>query len=433
MLAPIPSFLIVHAVTDDPVTRSTLLHQWGGDPGALISILGLAVLYGIGVHRLWLARGRYHVVSRAEVIAFYAGIVTLLVALCSPIDALADTLFSAHMIQHVLLITVAAPLAVLGALLLPLLWSLPRSARVAAGRSWNALGMRRGGAMLVRPVPAWTLHTIALWGWHLPGPYSAALASAPVHALEHISFYVTALLVWWTALAPLRTRYSATSATSGIGASLFVLIGTLIQSSALGAILTFSGTPWYGAQSAGAVAWNLTPLEDQQVAGLIMWIPASFFYLAGILAVMHRILQTPSASPGVAVPSVKRAATSTMVLLLMVLASAAVHGCSNPSSRRADRVVPGGNPDRGRTAIQHFGCGACHAIPGIRTAVGAAGPPLAGVAGRTMIAGIAPNNPDMMVRWIMLPQSMAPGNAMPDLGVSEAQARDIAAYLYTLH
>ena len=298
-MAPDPSVLL-HVVQGAPVTPADFWHNWGGDTGVILSIGIVAVLYGAGVRRLWASAGRGHAVSRAEVAAFYAGIVTLLVALCSPLDSLADTLFSAHMLQHVLLIAVAAPLAILGAPLLPLLWSLPRSTRVGAGRMWNAIGMRSAGATLVRPVPAWALHTLALWVWHLPRLYTAALASPPVHAMEHLSFYLTALLMWWAALKPLRGR-------SGIGGSIFVLAGTLAQSSALGAILTFSGTPWYYAQSAGAGLWHLTALEDQQLAGLIMWVPTGFIYLGGILAIMRHVLDAPETSPPTSTRYIKMA------------------------------------------------------------------------------------------------------------------------------
>lgn len=405
-------FMLLHAAgagagAGHLATSGDLLHRWGGDPGALVSITLLALLYGIGVRRLWNMRGRYHVVSLGETAAFYGAILTLLIALCSPIDALADTLFSAHMLQHMLLIVVAAPLTVLGAPLLPLMWSLPRAVRVRTGRTWNRIGMRRGGAALVSPLPAWGLHTVALWAWHIPAAYAAALSSAPIHALEHISFYATATLVWWTALRPLRGHL-------GAGGSLAVLAGTLAQSSALGAILTFSGTPWYLSQSAGAAAWNLSALQDQQLAGLIMWIPAGLFYVVAILAVMRRILDAPARS----------AAVATAIMTASVSACAG----NTPS-----RTVTGGNPLLGKVAIEHYGCGACHAIPGIPTATGAVGPPLAGIAGRRMIAGIVANTPDEMVRWIVMPQSMSPGNAMPDLGISDGQARDIAAYLYTLH
>lgn len=306
MIGPMIGSLLLHVVDADAVTPANVWQHWGGDPGALVSVVVMGILYGVGVRRLWTRAGRGHVVSRAEVAWFYLGILTLLVALCSPLDAVADTLFSAHMLQHVLLIGVAAPLAILGAPLLPFLWCVPHDARVAGGRAWNASGMRRGAAILVLPLPAWALHTIALWGWHLPGPYSAALASAPIHVLEHSCFYLTALLMWWVALKPLRGH-------GGIAGSLLVLVGTMVQSGALGAILTFSGTPWYHSQSAGAALWHLTTLEDQQLAGLIMWIPAGFVYLIALLAVLRRVFDVPAPSKlagGVAAATVFFVATS---------------------------------------------------------------------------------------------------------------------------
>ena len=410
----ITATLLLRVADAEVVTPANVWHYWGGDPGALLSIVVIAVLYGVGVRRLWTRAGNDHVVSRVEVASFYLGILTLLVALGSPLDAVSDTLFSAHMLQHVLLIGVAAPLAILGAPLLPFLWCLPHDARVAVGRAWNASGMRRGAAILVLPLPAWALHTVALWGWHLPGPYAAALASAPIHALEHSCFYLTALLMWWVAFKPLRGH-------GGIAGSLFALVGTMAQSGALGAILTFSGTPWYYSQSAGAGLWHLTALEDQQLAGLIMWIPAGLVYLIALLIVLRRVFDVPEPS------KIARGVAAAMALVV----TASISGCNRAAS--SDRKVAGGDAHRGAAAIEHFGCGSCHAIPGIPLATGAVGPPLAGIAERGLIAGIVPNTPDQMVRWIVMPQSMSPGNAMPNLGVSEGQARDIAAYLYTLH
>jgi cytochrome c len=96
------------------------------------------------------------------------------------------------------------------------------------------------------------------------------------------------------------------------------------------------------------------------------------------------------------------------------------------------KAVPGGDPERGRAAISRYGCGACHAIPGVVAAHGQVGPALGGVAGRAVIAGRLANTPDNLVRWIQHPQAVAPGTVMPEMGVTEADARDIAAYLYTL-
>jgi cytochrome c len=95
-------------------------------------------------------------------------------------------------------------------------------------------------------------------------------------------------------------------------------------------------------------------------------------------------------------------------------------------------LIAGGNPDRGKSQIVAYGCGTCHSIPGVPGARGLVGPPLTKFAHRQFIAGQVPNTGDFLVRWISVPQAIEPGTAMPNLGVSEAQARDIAAYLYTL-
>jgi cytochrome c len=119
-------------------------------------------------------------------------------------------------------------------------------------------------------------------------------------------------------------------------------------------------------------------------------------------------------------------------LSAMLFAFALTSGCREASGGEEHVAVAGGDPDRGRTAIATFGCGSCHTIPGIATAKGTAGPPLFFWSKRTFIAGEVPNTPDFLVRWIEVPQAIEPGTAMPNLGVPEGDARDIAAYLYTL-
>lgn len=114
--------------------------------------------------------------------------------------------------------------------------------------------------------------------------------------------------------------------------------------------------------------------------------------------------------------------------LLVVLIAAA---CRHQDDRTA-RELTGGEPSRGRVAIRSYGCGACHTVPGVRGATGLVGPPLTNIGDRMYLAGQLPNTPDNMKRWIRTPQTVEPGTAMPDLGVNEPDARDIAAYLYTL-
>ena len=101
-------------------------------------------------------------------------------------------------------------------------------------------------------------------------------------------------------------------------------------------------------------------------------------------------------------------------------------------SAQPEVAVPGGDPDRGKVAIAAYGCGACHVIPGVHEANGLVGPPLTRFARRSYIAGEVPNTARSLTQWISAPQSIEPGTAMPDLGIGPGEARDIAAYLYTL-
>lgn len=115
------------------------------------------------------------------------------------------------------------------------------------------------------------------------------------------------------------------------------------------------------------------------------------------------------------------------LVLVVATGLAACSGGEVPAHR-----IAGGDPERGREAVVRYGCGGCHTIPGVAGAKGAVGPPLHGIADRTFLAGSLPNEPAMLVRWIRTPRALVPGTAMPDLGVTEDHARDIAAYLYTL-
>ncbi|MFL5615026.1 MAG: c-type cytochrome [Gemmatimonadaceae bacterium] len=120
-----------------------------------------------------------------------------------------------------------------------------------------------------------------------------------------------------------------------------------------------------------------------------------------------------------------------MVTTLLLL-SLGVTACNEASGRETRYAVSGGDADRGKAAIEMYGCGSCHTIPGVRDANGLVGPPLMMWSRRTYIAGEVPNTPDFLVRWIEMPQAIEPGTAMPNLGVTEGRARDIAAYLYTI-
>jgi cytochrome c1 len=118
--------------------------------------------------------------------------------------------------------------------------------------------------------------------------------------------------------------------------------------------------------------------------------------------------------------------------IVAIVAAGLITGCTGGQSARPYSLAEGGDPGGGRQVIVKYGCGRCHTIPGIPRANGVFGPPLNFMGRRTMIAGNFPNDPDNLVRWIMAPQSMKPKTAMPPLGLTEREARDAAAYLYTL-
>jgi len=314
---------------------------------------------------------------------------------------------------------VAAPLLVLGRPLVPFVWALSPAARRTVGRWTGAPAVRGTWAALTHPLAAWALHAVAIWIWHLPSLYAASVRSDMVHALQHASFLGTALLFWWSVLGTSRRGRPVAPW------AVLSLFGTALHTSILGALLTFSTRVWYPVYGATTAVWGLTPLEDQQLAGLIMWVPAGLVYLAAALALLAGWLAEPE---GVR-PSFPVAALPLVLAILLPLA-----GCKQgdtPSREEAMHLTGGGDMTKGRLAIERYGCGACHTIPGIPGARGMVGPPLATLGGRMYIAGMLTNTPQNLVRWIQVPQEVAPGNAMPNLGVSASDARDIAAYLYT--
>jgi len=247
---------------------------WSIEPGVVTSIAALATWYGAGVRRLWRSAGHGRVIHRRQISCFVAAVAALMLAFASPLDAMSDALFSAHMVQHLLLMLVVAPLLVLGEPLLPLLWALPALARHWLAHRWRgARPLRAAGRPVGTPLAAWLLAMLALFFWHLPVPYGWALNDTRIHALEHLSFLGTGVPFWWMVFQPSGRRRL------GYGAGVVYVATAGMLMGALGAILTFAPSPWYTAHLATTAAWHLTPLQDQQLAGVIMWVPASLAYL----------------------------------------------------------------------------------------------------------------------------------------------------------
>lgn len=247
--------------------------HWNLDPFFLIALLLPAYLYfrGALTYRVDLRRTAF----------FASGLLALAVAYISPLDAVSGSLFSAHMAQHLLLMLVAAPLIAWSAPVALLLRGLPKPLRKPAGQLAGNVLLRSFWSKLNRPLTAFALHIAALLIWHIPAFYSAAIQSEAVHALEHASFFLSALLYWWT-VAHARQH----------GVRLLSVFGAMIVSGGLGALMTFAGSVWYADHLSYVAAWGLTPLEDQQLAGLLMWIPSGMVYVAAAAALLGDWLES---------------------------------------------------------------------------------------------------------------------------------------------
>jgi cytochrome c oxidase assembly factor CtaG/cytochrome c2 len=382
--------------------------------------------YACGLHRLH-AHARSRIFGALRIASFIAGIATLFVALISPLDALDDQLFSAHMTQHLLLMMVAAPLLVCGRPAMAFLWAFPMSVRRMIGRLWVGGGLHRGVRALMSPLVVWLLCSVVLWFWHLPGPYGWALASEGVHTLEHFCFFITALMFWSLVIEPFGRRRLDYGST-------LIFVATLgVQNGLLGALLTLAGHPFYSVHLDTTAAWGLTPLEDQQLAGIIMWIPANLIHLTS-LGVLF-VLWMQNAERQVRLRVSVRATTSSSLAVqrygmwMALLVIVGLSGCDHDGAT-SSWALSGAHAERGPALMKSHGCAACHTIPGMGNARGQVGPPLAQFGRRAFIAGVLSNNPDNLVKWLRSPQSVIPGNAMPNTELTEEDARDIAAYLY---
>jgi cytochrome c oxidase assembly factor CtaG len=253
---------------------------WTLGPWVTGPLLLSAFLYAIGLARLWRRSDQGRLSLRRGALLFAAGWLTLAAAIVSPLHRAGEASFTMHMIEHELIMLPAALLLVASRPGAVLLWSLPAPARAALG------AIARGGKGLWRlvtdPVFATALQLAAMWAWHAPGLFDRALGGEGWHVAQHLSFLVTALIFWW-AMAHGR---------GGYGVAALALFVTSLAGGALGALMAFSQSPWYaGYAQLGMTATGLTPAEDQQLAGLIRWIPGGAFHGAAALVFLWKWLK----------------------------------------------------------------------------------------------------------------------------------------------
>jgi putative membrane protein len=241
-----------------------------------ISLALLLIAYGAGLLRVWRSAGYGHGIRAVEALAFALGWIAIVTALSPPLDELSEKWLVAHMVQHELLMVVAAPLVATSAPLIALLWAVPGGIRRRALDSVRRPPFTILWAVLTAPVSVFLLHAVALWVWHLPALYDYALEHEWAHIVQHVCFFGTAALFWWGIS---HGRYGRT----GYGAAVVYVFATAVHGGVLGALLTFSPRVWYPPYLTSHLS-GVTPLEDQQMAGLLMWVPAGLILAVGGLS-----------------------------------------------------------------------------------------------------------------------------------------------------
>ena len=238
------------------------------------SVLVFAAVYAAGITRLWRTAGWGCGIRPIQVAGLGAGVLALLAAFSPILHEWTERWQFAHMIQHELLMVVAAPLLAVGGPLVALLWALPAAARqplVVAARYTRLPALV---TLVASPASAFFLYGLALWFWHVPALYNAAFRNESIHLIQHLCFFGTSVLFWWSLAHGRQGR-------AGYGAAAVYVFATAVHGGLLGALLTVAPRVWYAPYLVPQADGWLSPLEDQQMAGLLMWVPASVAFAAG--------------------------------------------------------------------------------------------------------------------------------------------------------
>ncbi len=393
---------------------------WSFEWWVLLSLALPIVLYAIGIRNMRRRLGPGRVIGASQIGAFAIGMLMLFIALVSPIDTVADQLFSVHMVQHLLLLFAAPPFLVWSRPAVVFLWAFRSRSRRSIGAIWTGLALNRLMRWLMHPNLVWVLFSGLFIFWHFPKPYAWAVENEAIHTVEHLCFFVSALMFWTIVMEPSGSRRLS------YGATLVHVATTAVLASLPGALIVLAQRPLYSVHATTPAVWGLTPMQDQQLAGVIMWVPAGFAYVLAICWLFVKWLDDAERQ------ELKHMARVSTGVLLAVALPVLIAACDGNEPAEAAALKISGNAKHGRALIKDFGCGSCHVVPGVNSADSYVGPPLTAMGRRIYIAGVLRNTPDNLAAWIEHPQAIVPGNAMPDMGITRKQAQDIAAYLFTL-
>lgn len=284
-LAAVPTGALAHGGAHQP---SPATPNWTLDSWVIAPLLLCALLYALGFARLWSRSEAGRGAHRRNAWFFLAGWLTLSAAIVSPLHEAGERSFTLHMIEHELIMGVAALLLAVSRPLAAMLWGLPptiRQAFVGIGRNVPAAA---AWGFLAHPVTATMVQAVALILWHAPALFNRALGHPGWHVAQHLCFLVSALIFWWA----MTRRQDA----RGCSIAALCLFATSLIGGGLGALMAFASSPWYpGYAALGMMPFGLSPIEDQQLAGLVMWIPGGMIHAVAALVLLARALRRKEA------------------------------------------------------------------------------------------------------------------------------------------
>jgi putative membrane protein len=265
--------------------EDAFVHGWALPPFLTLISLVFIILYLRGWRRGHALRPNKLPAWRA--MCFCSGVIAFWLAIASPISVYDDVLLTAHMVQHLILMSVAPPLILLGAPLVPLLRGLPRPLlQKILAPLLRSTALRQIVHGLLHPITSWLALNLAFLGWHIPSAFELALHSETWHEVEHACFFFTAILSWWTVIQPWPSR------------EIFLrwkLIPYLLLAdfvnTGLSAFLAFSGRVFYPSYAAAPRVSSLSPINDQIAAGAFMWVFGSLLYLIPVIVIVFRLTQ----------------------------------------------------------------------------------------------------------------------------------------------
>jgi putative membrane protein len=274
-----------------PSAYQAIFVEWS--PPIVLS--GTLIVLGLVYARGWLAIRRTRPIQFPlwRLGAFLLGLAVIWVAIASPLDGFADVLLSAHMVEHLLLMSFAPPLLLLGRPVVPLLRGLPRVVTVhLLGPLIRAKALRQLGHVLITPLVAWLLMNLVFLGWHVPAAYDFALEHEHWHEFEHMCFLGTSILFWWPLVRPWPTQ----EIYAGWLLLLYLVMADIVNT-LLSAFLAFCDRPVYPYYLREANPFDISPLSDQRAGAVVMWVIGSVVFLVPAVVLTIRLLHRDATSP----------------------------------------------------------------------------------------------------------------------------------------